>query len=658
MEPIRRRVLAVVVLLGLGLAPSAEAQSFTVIGLPDTQNYSELYPQIFLQQTTWVADNLNTLGIRYVAHYGDVVQNGDATLEWENADQAMAVLDSVGVPYGVTAGNHDITPSGMSGSPYIPEFFRSYFGAQRFAGKPWYRGDSPSGMSSYQVFQAGGIEFLGLHIECDGALRELDWAQGVLNQHRDKPVVMTTHRYLQDAEDYTFGVPLVASGYYPPIWYTIEGVYAPDGIETPQIFDWFVRRNPNIVLVNCGHFHEEFRQISTNVRGRPVYEVLADYQDDPNGGDGWLRIMRFDLGAKRIDFDSFSPFLNAFRTADESKFSLPFDPANYRSTKPNVLLQEGIGSFFGTKDTWINEDAPNTSYGESGVRVSDDDTTNSFFSDQRGQALVRFDGLIGAAGAGRLPAGAQVVSAHLTLQLANDIDNPLFNPKFFVHRVLVPWQETSTWNSLGNGLQVGSELTAALGSFAGDNSPNEDGLRRIDVTAAVQAWANGAPNWGFAILPEIISGNDDGIEILTSESPNVLLRPALEVIYEFDCGYSAYGSAPSSAQTLSLGGIGVPRIGQPLQFETTGVAGTTLFSAWSLGQSSVPLLGGVLLLDPAQLGPIAAHPAFAGAANVSLDVPQLPSLAGVAVHFQHLAPDAGAPEGLAFSNGLTARICP
>ncbi len=223
---------------------------------------------------------------------------------------------------------------------------------------------------------------------------------------------------------------------------------------------------------------------------------------------------------------------------------------------------------------------------------------------------------------------------------------------------LVPWQKSSTWNSLGNGLQVGAELTAAFTSFPGDNSPNDDGLRRIDVTAAVQAWSNGAPNWGFAILPESIPGNDDGIEILTSESPNALLRPALEVIYNFDCGFSSYGSLPSAAQTLTLFGIGVPRIGQPLHLETTGVVGSTLFCAWSLGQGSVPLFGGVLLVDPAQLGPITVHPAVGGVANVTLDVPALPALAGLAIHFQHLAPNNQAPEGLAFSNGLTARICP
>jgi len=38
-------------------------------------------------------------------------------------------------------------------------------------------------------------------------------------------------------------------------------------------------------------------------------------------------------------------------------------------------------------------------------------------------------------------------------------------------------------------------------------------------------------NHGIAILPEIISGNDDGISIWTSENGNGLFRPRLEVTY-------------------------------------------------------------------------------------------------------------------------------
>lgn len=510
-------------------ATTARAQSFVVVGIPDTQNYSEFYPEIFRQQTQWIVNQQSALNIRFVSHYGDLVNHGDRLNEWANADVAMLTLDASGIPQGVLAGNHDVTPSGVAGSEFIPTNFLTYFGPHRYAHQTWFGGASPSGLSSWQVFSASGADFLGLSLVVDPPVAELVWAQGVLDAHRDKLVLLTTHRYLQDAEDYTSGVPLVPSGRYPDVWYGIEGLYQPQGVQSEQLWDWFVRRNPNIVMVMCGHFHEEYRQTSTNVRGLPVHEVLADYQDDPNGGDGWLRLHTFDLQSNRIEVRSYSPYLNQSRLADESHFTLSVPFASYRSTDPVVSFQQGIANYAGTQDTWVDQSNANASYGQAGIRISDDDVANSLFSDQRGQALLRFDNLIGASSA-QIPASAEVLEAYLTIQLADDIDTPLYDPSFYVHRVLVPWSEDSTWNSLGAGLG-GSELSPLVASFRGDNSPNDDGLRRLDVTSAVQAWLAGAPNFGLAIVPEIIVGNDDGIEILTSESSNPLLRPRLEVKY-------------------------------------------------------------------------------------------------------------------------------
>jgi hypothetical protein len=431
----------------------------------------------------------------------------------------------------VNAGNHDITANGVPTDTYIPEYFLEFFGPQRYEGRSWYWGSSPSGMSSYQVIQAGGQDFLMLNIECDSPLRELSWAQSVLDLNRDKPVFMTTHRYMQDAEDYTAGVPLVDSGRYPDVWYIVEGVYADGGIQSNELYDWFIRRNTSIFLVNCGHFHEQYRQQSPNVDGNTIHEVLADFQDDPNGGNGWLRIMEFDLQANLIDVDTYSPWLDAYRTNDESDFVLSVDFDSYVSDFPFAVFQQDINNYQGTLDTWVSEADPNTAYGDDSTRSSDDDVSNSFFSDDLGQALVGFQGVFdGDQSDGQIPAGSVIVRAVLNLQVASDIDSPIFSPDFYLYQVNIPWDESSTWNSLDNGLS-GSDLGAFVGAFSGDNSPNSDGLRRLEVTEVVQSWSDGVANHGFAILPEIINGNDEGIEIHASEAGNPLFHPRLEITY-------------------------------------------------------------------------------------------------------------------------------
>lgn len=514
---------------------TASDGEFSIIGIPDTQNYSDAFPQVYFSQTSWIANSIGKLDVRFVTHYGDIVQRADEEGEWLTADEAMLVLDATDVPQGVTSGNHDITADGIPGQSYIPQNYLNYFGPARYVGRPYFQNASPSGMSTWQLFDGGDREFIGLSVECETPVAELAWAQGVLDRHRDKAVVFTTHRYMQDAEDYTAGVPIVPSGRFPEIWYTFENQYNPAGIRANELFDWFIRRQPNIFLVNCGHFHEEYRQTSTNVAGLPVREVLADYQDDPNGGDGWLRIMNFDVPNERIEFETYSPFLDDYRFTDESLFSYTVEFDRYRTLDGFAAFQDGINGYAGTRDTWINEDEPDQSYGEQDTRTSDDDTTNSIFSDSQGQGLIRFDDLFSEGpAAGRIPQNATIVSAVLTLDVADDVDTPFFNPMFRVHPVVVPWQENSTWNSLGGGLSEGVDLGPALGEFDGDNLDNGDTMRRIDVTGLVQAWSNGQPNWGVAILPEIINGNDDGIRIWTREFANPLVRPRLEVEYELE----------------------------------------------------------------------------------------------------------------------------
>ncbi|MFM9956594.1 MAG: DNRLRE domain-containing protein [Phycisphaerales bacterium] len=528
---------------------------FSVVVLPDTQNYSEFYPQIYNAQTQWIADNARSLNLKFVSHVGDVVNHGDRDNEWQVARTAMDTLDRANIPYGVAAGNHDVTPSGGAGTAYIPQKFLQYFGPQTFAGRNYFGGASPSGMSSFQRFSGGGRDFLAMHLCVDTPVEELAWAQGVLADNRDKPVMLTTHRYLQDAEDYTSGVPVVPSGRYPSVWYNFEGTYHPQGIQSNEFFDSFVRTNRNVFMVQCGHFHEEYRQTSNNLYGAPVHEVLSDYQDDPNGGDGWLRIMNFNTAADRIDVKSYSPTLGQFRTAGESQFSLGVDFDRYATRKGSrtISFQNGINGYTGTQDTWINQAAANTSYGNNTVFTADDDTNNSIFNDSRGQGLLRFDQMFtnNPFDQSKIPLGSVIESASLRIVLSDDVDSPIYDADFNVFLMTRDWSESSTWNSLSGGLTQGSDYSSFLGTIEGDNSPDGDYWRVLDLTAAVQAWSNGLPNFGIAILPEIISGNDDGVDFWSSENANTLYRPVLEITYRLPDG-TLFRPVPAASTAAAL----------------------------------------------------------------------------------------------------------
>ena len=107
-RPIVRAAICFIAAGLLSIASSAQAvksPDFTLIALPDPQMYSEYSPEIFKQQTAWIASHRDDLNIKFVIGLGDNVNDGDSDTQWKNASDAMAVL--AGVPYAMAIGNHD-----------------------------------------------------------------------------------------------------------------------------------------------------------------------------------------------------------------------------------------------------------------------------------------------------------------------------------------------------------------------------------------------------------------------------------------------------------------------------------------------------------------------------------------------------------------------
>ncbi|MFW5653093.1 MAG: hypothetical protein ACOC0P_03530 [Planctomycetota bacterium] len=106
---------------------------------------------------------------------------------------------------------------------------------------------------------------------------------------------------------------------------------------------------------------------------------------------------------------------------------------------------------------------------------------------------------------------------------------------------------------MNNGLNAGEDYGELLCRFEEDNDPGGQCFRIVDLTSAVQQWADGTPSYGFAILPEVLFGRDDGIEIWSSEAWKVLLRSAFDIEF-IRVGGLAMVSGPASVTLLVLGG--------------------------------------------------------------------------------------------------------
>jgi hypothetical protein len=290
--------------------PPAPESSFSIVVIPDSQKYlgrgtkmqpkstNEVTNTALHQHTRWIVDNLDRQRIVFVSHVGDIVDK-NVPEQWIVARQCMDSLHGR-VPYGIAPGNHD------HGRATDTTLFQQFFGAARFAGMPWYGGAfdgarepkaSGNNANSFQLFSAGGMEFVFLHLQCNAPDDVLQWADGVLRQHAGRRAMVTTHMGLgpllkpKNEDEFTSGPKGLMQ------WKKCHGER---GNTPEQMWQKCFRKHPNLRLVFCGDQSrtQAMRLTLQNDAGKPVYMLLSDYSQDR--GD-WLRVCRFLPGQSRIE---------------------------------------------------------------------------------------------------------------------------------------------------------------------------------------------------------------------------------------------------------------------------------------------------------------------------------------------------------------------
>ena len=271
-----------------------DLENFTIIVLPDTQLYSEEYPWIFENQTQWIIKNKESLNIVFVTHLGDIVDHWWSIEEWDNANTSMSKLDG-DLPFGVLPGNHDGAETGGDLSNY-----NNYFGFNRFNNESWYGGAFQNiNTNNYQLFSAGEDDYLIFHLQNNPSDSVLAWADNIIDYYPTRRVIVSTHYYIG--------------------WLLVGGQRSNVG---DRIWEKLVKPHADqIFLVFSGHYIDEVR-ITSSVDGNFVHQLLSDYQDRPNGGNGWLRIIEFSPKIDEISIKTYSPYLNKYETDSNSQFIL------------------------------------------------------------------------------------------------------------------------------------------------------------------------------------------------------------------------------------------------------------------------------------------------------------------------------------------------
>ena len=298
-----------------GVAPEAP---FTIVFLPDTQYYSQSFPGIFMAQTRWIVENRKALNIEFVSHLGDIVQVAAVASEWENAHAAMSLLEDPattelpeGIPFGLSVGNHDQSPNNDAGTSVDPGettgSFNQYFGLPRFSTKSYYGGHNfANNDNSYQLFEASGMDFIIVHHEFDDTDMSLTadvltWTDTVLDAFSDRRAILASHS-------------LLCTGTQCPNYLAAE--FSTQGQATYDA----LKHHTNLFLMHCGHaaLTDMQPRRSDSYNGHTIHTLLANYQrreDCPLWcGNGFLRIITFHPAEDRISVQTYSPWLDEYKT--------------------------------------------------------------------------------------------------------------------------------------------------------------------------------------------------------------------------------------------------------------------------------------------------------------------------------------------------------
>ncbi len=301
------------------VSASAQEESFEFVVLPDTQTYVEEFPEIYLHQMQWLANNKDRFS--FALHVGDITQNNNGK-EWDIAKKGFKIIDGK-VPYSFALGNHDMgSESGKFADTRNTTLANAFFLVNEI---PNLIASFPEGKidNLLSEFRIGGQKWMVLSLEFGPRNKTIAWANEMITKYPEHNFIVITHAYLfedstlHDGEDWW-----LPEGY---------GIGKDTGEEAPnnggQLWEKLIKNHDNISMVFSGHILKSGvgTLVSEGKNSNKVYQMLANYQKgvegSEKGGNGFLRIIKVNPKENRIEVKTYSPWLNEYKEEAAQQFS-------------------------------------------------------------------------------------------------------------------------------------------------------------------------------------------------------------------------------------------------------------------------------------------------------------------------------------------------
>ena len=318
-----RKVYGLLLVLVAFSSCSKTMYSTRFVLLPDTQYYTEKYPDVLDSQINWVVRHAGEIDM--VIQQGDLTQNNNEK-EWQLIQAGFNKLNGK-LPYVLAVGNHDMgSGPGKFADTRNTELYNRFFPLSQMKQLPSFGGIFEEGKldNAYYFLRKGNTKWLILTLEFGPRNSVLDWANNLVARYADHIVVLNTHSYLYS--DSTRQGP--GDNWRPQAY----GVGKDTGVQTvndgEQIWEKLVRRNPNIRFVFSGHVLNSGvgTLISVNDHGYYVYQMLANFQSEVKGsvrgGNGYLRILDIDAKSRTLSVSTYSPYVNQYMDSPAHRFAI------------------------------------------------------------------------------------------------------------------------------------------------------------------------------------------------------------------------------------------------------------------------------------------------------------------------------------------------
>lgn len=269
---------------------------FSFAWITDTQYYSEQFLTNFETMTDWILNNRSKYGIENVVHTGDIVDEFNEEYEFKNASSQLQKFDDARMPYGVLAGNHDVA----HGNERYDLYYK-YFGENRYNANEYYGGSYKNNLGHYDLMTIDGQEMVLIYMSWDIYTQQVDWINQVLEKYSDRKAIICIHGGID--------------------------AYANQSYFSDLLLDKVCKTNKNVLAILNGHYHGSsmnfvgFDDDGDGINDRTVYQICTDYQSAPQGGQGYIKMIYFDLKNDKLYLNSYSPVIDDTNYYDAPKLS-------------------------------------------------------------------------------------------------------------------------------------------------------------------------------------------------------------------------------------------------------------------------------------------------------------------------------------------------